>query len=141
MITTTFDRAGRVSAVSGSKNQVNTPYAGSFGYAPQGAVTSMTTHDGVTHAAGYNAQLQTSGVSATGILAGQQANSLTLGYSGSGNNGNVVSQQITRQYLNGSAVQTFFTTQNYGCHGRHEPSGLGVRGRQLERHLRLRLHE
>ena len=115
-ITTTFDRAGRVSAVSGSKNQVNTPYAGSFGYAPQGAVTSMTTHDGVTHAAGYNAQLQTSGVSATGILAGQQANllSLTLGYSGSGNNGNVVSQQITRQYLNGSAVQTFFTTQNYG---------------------------
>ena len=74
----------------------------------------MTSGDGVVHGASYNAQLQPSGITATGLLSGASANllSLTLGYSGSGNNGNVVSQQIQRQYLN-TTLQTFNATDSY----------------------------
>ena len=74
----------------------------------------MTSGDGVVHGASYNAQLQPSGITTTGLLAGASANllSLTLGYSGSGNNGNVLSQQIQRQYLT-TTLQTFNATDNY----------------------------
>ena len=87
---TTYDGAGRPNSVGTSAGS----YVSSVTYAPQGAPSQVVFGNGVTETRNYNARLQpmqiAAGTSSTNLL------NLQYGYSPTQNNGNVMSQTITR---------------------------------------------
>ena len=95
-----YDAAGRIQTLE-NLTQTNLPnYASSVQYAPFGGVSQATFGNGMLETRSYNVRQQVTQI--------QAANLLTLGYNygSTNNNGNVLSQTITR----GSQVWT----QNYG---------------------------
>jgi YD repeat-containing protein len=106
-----YDGAGRASSVTGTlPGNPAVPYASNVQYAPQGAVSSITKGTAaLVETTAYNSRLQPVSITAGNLVAG---NLLTLGYGyvGSGNNnGNVLTQTITR--LIAGTPQTW--NQNY----------------------------
>jgi hypothetical protein len=85
VISTSFDGAGRPSGVSGVLSGNPTTYASRITYAPQGAVASLPTGEGVSRAFGYNARRQTASVSASN--SGGSLLSIGLDYNPTQNNG------------------------------------------------------
>jgi hypothetical protein len=84
VVTNSYDGAGRLSGVSG--------YASGIQHAPYGVVNQMTLNNGVAESRTYNGRLQPWTITAT-----KDSNtllSLTNGYGGTNNNGNVLSQTI-----------------------------------------------
>jgi len=140
-VTTCYDDSGRIAWVSASLTaancqnpqgvqvQASNSYASSIGYAPQGAMTSLTYGNGLVEAAVYNNRLQLCGKSlgspAGGLAscpAGVSAMSssalwnLALGYNDSGasnNNGNLRNEQIGIL----ESGQSISWTQVYGYDG------------------------
>jgi RHS repeat-associated protein len=105
VVTTSFDGAGRPSGVQGSLNNgtptnyITMPTDVTQAYAAHGEIQQVTTGDQLLRNIGYNAWLQTTSVNAGSLL--------TLGftYSASQNNGNLLSQTITRPGY--SSTQTY----------------------------------
>lgn len=95
-VTTSYDRAGRVTAVNGQKSgEASKTYASQFAYASHGAVKQMRLGNTLWETASFNPRLQP-----TQIALGTSPNDtsklkLVYDYGTSANNGNVLSQQIT----------------------------------------------
>jgi YD repeat-containing protein len=109
VITTNYDDAGRVSQVSSGSTQyatlTTTPASGIYAYASQGAIRQMTLGNTLVEQTCFNNRLQP-----TGIRLGSTANgptdcsnpggsdllNLAYGFGTTNNNGNLLSQTITR---------------------------------------------
>jgi RHS repeat-associated protein len=90
-VTYSFDNAGRVNALSGVYQQNTTPYTSGvnlIGYAPHGAIASVSLGSGVTETTSFNAKLQPITIQAGNLL------TLSYGFSSTQNNGNVGNQTI-----------------------------------------------
>jgi RHS repeat-associated protein len=117
-ITTSYDTAGRVGAVSGTLNGATTNYAGPptgqayIQYAPQGALSQMNLGKlsngqwAINEQWGYNSRLQPISMSAV-TTASNPLLALTLGYGGTENNGNLLSQTIAGAGLSASVNQWY----------------------------------
>jgi RHS repeat-associated protein len=112
IVTNSYDVAGRINSVSSPTR--STPYAGTFSYAPQGAIKEMQLGNGLWEHAKFNRRLQPTEINlGTAQTGAGKIDRLQLGYSygTTDNNGNVQSQSI-----NVPAVGTagaFTTTQTY----------------------------
>lgn len=123
VITTAYDGAGRPSAVTGTLAGVNTTYASSASYAPQGAARQINLGNTLIEQRCYNARLQpvllrqrTGGAADCATGANPDANDLLhlrYDYGSGSNNGNVLAQTITAQTPQGTKV----FQQNYGYDG------------------------
>jgi RHS repeat-associated protein len=89
-VTYTYDDAARISLVQGLLTQVSKDYATSFAYAPHGAASQMTLGNGIVETTQFNSRLQPTQIQAGSLL------TLGFAYGTSNNNGNVLSQSITR---------------------------------------------
>jgi RHS repeat-associated protein len=90
VVNTSFDPAGRPDLVTGSLNATMKNYVGSATYAAHGALAGMTLGDSVARTFSYNSFLQMTQAQAGSLM------TLQFGYSGSNNNGNLLSQSIAR---------------------------------------------
>jgi YD repeat-containing protein len=111
-ITYSYDGAGRQYGASGSYSSQTTNYAASVAYAPHNAISGFSLNNGNNYEETcYNARLQpvgirlgaatTNGACTNPGGTSSDALNLALGYSASANNGNLLSQGITR-YIAGS---------------------------------------
>lgn len=111
VVTQSYDAAGRVSSVNGMMGSTATQYVTGASYAAHGAVEQMPLGNSRTEQWCYNDRLQPVAIRlGTGTSAGcamQAGDLLTLGfgYGTTNNNGNVLSQTITRPGF--SATQTY----------------------------------
>ncbi len=97
-VTLSYDDVGRIDGAAGSFSGSPATYESSFAYAAHGAVVNMTLGNGLAESTQFNSLLQPTQVKAGGLL--------TLGFNyGSINNGNLISQTITRPGF--SATQTY----------------------------------
>jgi len=111
-ITDAYDTAGRLTSVNGQKTgESNKAYASSIGYAPQGAVSSMTLGNNLIDQTVFNNRLQPTQIKLGTTTSPSSLLQLDYTYSNSNpnvhdNNGNVLTQSITI----GSTVMS----QSYG---------------------------
>ncbi len=110
-VQTIYDGAGRPNSVTGTLSGTSTSYAQNAAYAPHGALEQFSMGNGVTETTTFNFRLRPLTITAAG--SSTQLLSLTYGYSGSADNGNVLTQQIQR--LNGGSQSTWM--QSYGYDG------------------------
>ena len=103
---TDYDNAGRLSSVRNAFT--STTYAGSAGYAPNGAMSSLTLETGNTETTTFNSRFQPTQI---------QAGMMTLGYGygitnngTSNNNGNVQSAAVT---WSGSGTLRYMSELSY----------------------------
>ena len=114
-VTTGYDGAGRPVSVTGALSGASTPYipavtsgTANVQYAPQGAISQINLHNGLSETTGYNARLQPTSIQLGSLL------TLGYGYSATNNNGNVGSQTITSALTAGG---TMTAQQVYGYDG------------------------
>jgi len=100
-ITNAYDTAGRLTSVNGQKTgESNKAYASSIGYAPQGAVSSMTLGNNLIDQTSLNNRLQPTQIKLGTTTSPSSVLQLDYTYSNSNpnthdNNGNVLTQSIT----------------------------------------------
>jgi len=114
-ITTGYDTGGRPQSLSGLLGATTTNYVTAAGYAPQGAIQTLTLNNGLTERTCFNARLQPVGIRLAPSapqdcsVASTDLLNLTYNYGTTANNGNVQTQTITR------GTQSW--TQSYGYDG------------------------
>ncbi len=89
------------------------------GYAPHGGMKALKLGNGLYESQGYNARLQPTAIRLGTAAGGTQKLSLGLSYGTTSNNGNLLSQTITRP--------GFMVTQNYRYDGANR-LGLAAEG-------------
>ena len=139
----TFDSAGRVSAVAGTLSGTPRNYVTGVSYAPHGAISGVTLGNGIPVATTYNPRFQATQIDAnSGLL------TLNYNFASSTNNGNVLSQKVTRQgqiwtqsygYDNlnrltcaNEVIGATGPTCGTGTPGWQEQNGFDVRGNRWE---------
>lgn len=94
-VSTSFDVAGRVSQVSGTKaGEAAKTYASSFGYSPHGAVSSMKLGNNLWEHTLFNSRLQPREIGLGTSSTDSSKLRLDYGYGTTNNNGNLLSQTI-----------------------------------------------
>lgn len=89
VVRTGYDDAGRPLSLVGTMGGIGTSYADAVNYAASGGMSSLTVTGKWVENRTYNSRMQLAGVSAGNLT-------VTLGYGGTNNNGNVRSQTVTR---------------------------------------------
>ena len=115
-----YDAAGRLTAV-GENTVGATDYASAIRYKPHGGINTLTLGNGLYESWAYNQRLQTTQIKLGATSSGSDKLKLEFNYGASTNNGNLLSQIITRPGL--SAL-----TQSYGYDGANRLSSAAESG-------------
>ena len=115
-----YDAAGRLTAV-GENTVGATDYASAIRYKPHGGINTLTLGNGLYESWAYNQRLQTTQIKLGATSGGSDKLKLEFDYGASTNNGNLLSQIITRPGL--SAL-----TQSYGYDGANRLSSAAESG-------------
>ena len=100
VVTTGYDAAGRVNAVTGTSGTLNRIYLTAANYAPQGAIATMSLGNALTETTQFNNRLQPTSIGLGTLV------SFGYGYGTTNNNGNLLSQSIS--------IPGWGVTQSYG---------------------------
>ena len=100
-----YDAAGRLTAV-GENTVGATDYASAIRYKPHGGINTLTLGNGLFESWAYNQRLQTTQIKLGATSSGSDKLKLEFNYGASTNNGNLLSQIITRPGLS-ALTQTY----------------------------------
>jgi RHS repeat-associated protein len=102
VVKTTYDGAGRISTLTGTKDGVTKTYASQFAYASHGAISRMKLGNGLWEHTAFNTRLQPTEIGLG--LSYQDSSQLKLTYdygAASVNNGNLLSQTLRVEAISG----------------------------------------